>query len=105
VLTLVAAIGQLAAQINALERKITHAIRQHPDGQIFLSLFRRAGSVICAARMLSEMGDCRARYPNRDALAGDAGQAAVAVESGKRKVARFRWGWRQTAPRRIPHAR
>jgi hypothetical protein len=48
--------------------------------------------VICAATMLSEMGDCRARYPNREALAGDAGQAAVAVESGKRKVARFRWG-------------
>ena len=49
-------------------------------------------SVICAATMLAEIGDCRARYPNRDALAGDAGQAAVAVESGKRKVARFRWG-------------
>ena len=92
VLTLVAAIGQLAQQISALERKITHAIREHPDGQIFLSLFRRPQSVICAATMLSEMGDCRARYPNRDALAGDAGQAAVAVESGKRKVARFRRG-------------
>jgi transposase len=92
VLTLIAAIGQLAAQINALERKITQAIREHPDGEIFLSLFRRAGSVICAATMLAEMGDCRARYPNRDALAGDAGQAAVAVESGKRKVARFRRG-------------
>ena len=35
--------------------------------------------------------DCRARYPTRDALAGDAGQAAVAIESGKRKAACFRW--------------
>ena len=29
--------------------------------------------------------------PPRDALAGDAGQAAVAIESGKRKIACFRW--------------
>ena len=41
--------------------------------------------------MLAEIGDCRARYPTGDALAGDAGQAAIAVESGKRKVACFRW--------------
>jgi hypothetical protein len=61
VLALVAAIGQLAVQISALEHKMTQAIREHPDGEIFLSLFRRASSVICAATMLSEMGDCRAR--------------------------------------------
>jgi transposase len=61
VLALVAAIGQLAVQIGALEHKMTQAIREHPDGEIFLSLFRRASSVICAATMLSEMGDCRAR--------------------------------------------
>ena len=47
---------------------------------------------ITAAQMLAEIGDCRARYPTRDALAGDAGQAAVAIESGKRKAACFRWG-------------
>jgi hypothetical protein len=39
-----------------------------------------------------EVHDCRARYPTGDALAGDAGQAAVAIESGKRKAACFRWG-------------
>ena len=32
-----------------------------------------------------EIGDCRARYPHRDAIAADAGQAPVAKESGKRK--------------------
>ncbi|MGZ6576029.1 MAG: transposase [Solirubrobacteraceae bacterium] len=42
-------------------------------------------------RCWQRFGDCRARYPNRDALAGDAGQAAVAIESGKRKAACFRW--------------
>ena len=38
----------------------------------------------------AEIGDCRERYPTRDALASDAGQAAVAVESGKWKTAGFR---------------
>jgi hypothetical protein len=44
------------------------------------------------AELLAEIGDCRARYPTRDTLAADVGQAAVAVESGKRKAANFRWG-------------
>jgi len=90
VLTLVATLTQLNAQIKQLERQITTGIREHPDGQIFLSLFK--GSTITAAEMLAEIGDCRDRYPTRDALSGDAGQAAVAVESGKRKTATFRWG-------------
>ena len=92
VLTLVATIRTLNAQIKELERQIATAIRAHPDGHIFLSLFKQRASVITAAEMLAEMGDCRARYPTRDALAGDAGQAAVAKESGKRKTATFRWG-------------
>ena len=90
VLGLVAMLKQLNLQIKQLEREITTAIREHPDGHIFLSLFK--GSTITAAELLAEIGDCRARYPNRDALAGDAGQAAVAIESGKRKTASFRWG-------------
>ena len=66
-------------------------MRAHPDGEIFISLFRGPDSVISAATLLSEIGDCRARYLTGDALAGDAGQAAIAIESGKRKAARFRW--------------
>ena len=50
------------------------------------SLFKQPNSVITAANMVAEIGDCRARYPTRDALAADAGQAAVAIESGKRKA-------------------
>ena len=38
------------------------------------------------------MASSRSPYPTRDTLAGDAGQAAVAIESGKRKAACFRWG-------------
>jgi hypothetical protein len=41
--------------------------------------------------VLGEIGDCRGRYPHRDSIAADAGQAPVAVESGKRKHAKFRW--------------
>jgi hypothetical protein len=41
--------------------------------------------------MPAEMGDCRDRYPTYRALAADAGQAPVAVESGKPKHAQLRW--------------
>ncbi|MGO9794367.1 MAG: transposase [Solirubrobacteraceae bacterium] len=91
VLSLVATIKTINEQIKQLERQIATAIREHPDGAIFLSLFKKPGSVICAAEMLAEIGDCRARYPTCDTLAADAGQAAVAKESGKHKAATFRW--------------
>ena len=91
VLGLVATLTTLGGQIKTLDRQIASAVRAHPDGEIFTSLFRGPDSVICAATLLSEIGDCRARYLTGDALAGDAGQAAIAIESGKRKAARFRW--------------
>jgi len=47
-------------------------------------------SWLCAATMIAEIGDCRERYPSYRALAADAGQAPVAVESGKAKHAQFR---------------
>jgi hypothetical protein len=92
VLSMVATLKTLNAQIDELERELATQVRAHPDGQIFLSLFKGPDSVITAAGLLGEIGDCRARYPSRDALAGDAGQAAVAIQSGKRKTASFRWG-------------
>ena len=92
VLCLVTTLKTLAAQIKTLERQIEDSVRTHPDGEIFTSLFKDPNSFITAAEMLAEIGDCRTRYPARDALAGDAGQAAVAIESGKRKTACFRWG-------------
>jgi len=92
VLALVAALQPLVAQIKQLNEQIATALREHPDGEIFTSLFRDPRSVVTAAELLAEIGDCRNRYPTRDALAADAGQAAVAVESGKRKTAAFRWG-------------
>ncbi len=91
-LALVTAIRPLVEQLKQLTEQIATALREHPDGEIFLSLFRDPRGVVTAAELLAEIGDCRARYPTRDTLAADAGQAAVAVESGKRKTASFRWG-------------
>jgi transposase len=90
VLSFVAMVRTLNAQIKDLEREIRAQARAHPDGRIFLSLFKSPASVITAAELLAEIGDCRERYPDRDALAADAGQAVVAQESGKWKTARFR---------------
>ena len=92
VLALVATLKPIVAKLGELTGEIAHRVRAHPDGHVFLSLFRDPKSVVCAAALLSEMGDCRARYPNAEALAADAGMSPVAVESGKRKVATFRRG-------------
>src|SRR5665811_96320 len=63
VLALVAAITPLVDQIKQLTEQIATALREHPDGEIFLSLFRDPRSVVTAAELLAEIGDCRARYP------------------------------------------
>jgi len=91
VLALAAALRPLVEKIAELTRDIRAALHAHPDGHIFRSLFKADKTAICPASILAEMGDCRARYPNYRALAADAGNAPVAIESGKSKRARFRW--------------
>lgn len=88
---LVGMLRVMVEQIAELDGEIAEALDAHPDGEIFRSFFRRRDSVICAATLLAEIGDCRVRYPHRDAIAADGGQAPVATESGKRKHAKFRW--------------
>lgn len=90
VLALVVALRPLVEQIGLLSSQIAGAVRAHPDGAIFLSLFRDPKSTLTAARLLAEIGGRRERYPTGEALAADAGMCPVAVESGKRKVASFR---------------
>src|SRR3954447_17055678 len=68
VLALVAALSTLVTEIRRLSLEISHAVRQHPDGHIFLSLFKHRDSVICAATLLAEIGDCRERYPTAEHL-------------------------------------
>ena len=50
----------------------------------------RAGT-LRAARLLAEIGDCRARYPDAAALAGAAGVSPVTRRSGKWVSHEFRW--------------
>ena len=91
VLGLVAALRPIVDQISQLTSQIRGAVHAHPDGPIFLSLFRDPKAVVTAAGLLAEIGDNRHRYPTRDSLAADAGMAPVAIESGKRRTASFRW--------------
>ena len=91
VLGLVAALTPIVAQISQLTGEIRGAIHRHPDGPIFLSFFRDPKSVICAAGLLAEIGDNRARYPTDATLAADAGQAPIAKQSGKHRAVSFRW--------------
>ncbi len=91
VLGLVAALEPIVGQIRELTSQIAGAVRDHPDGPIFMSVFKDPKSVVCAAGLLAEIGDNRHRYRTRDSLAADAGMAPVAIESGKRRTASFRW--------------
>ena len=88
VLGLVCLLQSLNRQIGELERQIAQALAAHPDGEIFHSFFASRTSVICAATLLAEIGDCRARYLHRDAIAADAGHAPVAVESANARTRR-----------------
>ncbi len=91
VLALVAALKPIVARIAELTSEIRAALAEHVDGPTFRSLFQDPRTAVCPATMLAEIGDCRGRYPTIAALAADAGQAPVAIESGKSKRARFRW--------------
>jgi transposase len=91
VLALVSALQPIVKRISELTVEIRHALQAHPDGPTFRSLFIDPDSWLCAAAMLSEIGDCRQRYPGYRTLAADAGQCPVAIESGKARHAQFRW--------------
>ena len=96
VLALVTALRPLLEQIRLLTSEIRGLLNAHPDGEIFRSLFRDPNSVITAAELLAEIGDRRDRHPTSSSLEAIAGQAPVAVESGKKKVACFRWACNKT---------
>jgi hypothetical protein len=91
VLALVGSLTTMVCEINRLETEIGAILAAHPDGPIFRSFFASSTSVLCPATLLAEIGDARARYSHRDAIAAQAGCSPVADESGKRRGARFRW--------------
>jgi transposase len=84
-----AALDAVMAQIEGLEQQIDTALHAHPDAAVFTSL-PRAGTVR-AARLLAEIGDCRARFPSAAALAGLAGVTPSTRQSGHTRIVAFRW--------------
>ena len=70
-------------------KQISELLDAHPDAHIFTSL-PRSGTVR-AARLLTEIGDCRARYPTPEALACLAGVAPSTRQSGKHRAVTYRW--------------
>src|SRR5215207_7685384 len=86
---LVAVLTTLADQIKTLSSQIADQLAAHTDSHIFTSL-PRAGRVR-AARLLAEIGDCRARFPTPEALACLAGAAPSTRQSGKLRTVSFRW--------------
>ena len=91
VLALVTALEPLTAKISELTSEISRLPPCSPRRSTSSSRCSKASSVVTAAELLAEIGDCRDRYPTADALAADAGMSAVAIESGKRKIAAFRF--------------
>jgi transposase len=79
----------LVAELAKLSSRIEHAIAALPDGRIVMS-FPRAGT-ICAAQILAELGDVRARFPSEHQFAAEAGVAPVTYQSGKSRGVGWRW--------------
>ncbi|WP_245585507.1 IS110 family transposase, partial [Pseudonocardia asaccharolytica] len=86
----VATLRAINAQIDALAARIAEQLALHPDAPIFTSL-PRAGT-LRAARLLTEIGDARGRFPTADSLACLAGVAPSTRQSGKIRALGFRWG-------------
>ena len=85
----VAVLSSLVAQIKTLDAEIAEQLARHADAQIFTSLPR--SGTFRAARLLAEIGDCRARFPTPESLACLAGVAPSTRQSGKVKHVGFRW--------------
>lgn len=85
----VALLHTLLAQIKTLSAQIDRQLDEHTDGHIFTSL-PRSGRVR-AARLLAEIGDCRARFPTPESLTCLAGAAPSTRQSGKLRAVGFRW--------------
>jgi transposase len=82
-------IDAMIDQIRHLEARIKDLLDAHPDAHIFRSL--PGCGTIRAATMLTEIGDCRARFPDATSLACLAGVAPSTRASGRHRTVTFRW--------------
>ena len=81
---LVAVLGNLNAQVAALEERLTSQFGTHPDAAILRS--QPGLGVVLGARVLSEFGDDPARYTTAKGRKAFAGTAPVTRSSGLRTV-------------------
>jgi transposase len=86
---LIAVLVTLVEQLKTLETEINRQLLAHPDQHIFTSLPK--GGRVRAARLLAEIGDCRAKFPTPESLACLAGAAPSTRQSGKLRAVTFRW--------------
>jgi transposase len=86
---LLAVLITLVEQIKTLSTQISEQLALHADQHVFTAL-PRSGRVR-AARLLAEIGDCRARFPTPQALACMAGAAPSTRQSGQLRAVSFRW--------------
>jgi transposase len=95
---LLAVLTTLVEQIKTLSTQISRQLDAHADGHIFTSL-PRAGRVR-AARLLAEIGDCRAKFPTP--RVPGLPRRRRALDQAVRQTPRrhLPLGLRQTAPRR-----
>lgn len=85
----IAVLTTLVQQIKTLSDQISRQLDTHADQHIFTSL-PRSGRVR-AARLLAEIGDCRARFPTPESLTCLAGAAPSTRQSGKARTVTFRF--------------
>jgi transposase len=86
--SLAAILEGIVGELAKLSTRIERAVAALSDGKIIMS-FPRAGRV-CAAQILSELGDQRERFASDTQLAAEAGVAPVTSASGKRRGVLFR---------------
>jgi transposase len=79
----------LVTQINTPSKRIGEQLASHADAHMFTSLPR--SGTIRAARLLAEIGDCRAQFPTPEAVIGLAGVAPSTRQSGRKRSVSFRW--------------
>ena len=79
----------VVARIERQEKELDHALKEHPDAEIYLSL-PGLGTVL-SARVVAEFGDDPNRYQDGRARKNFAGTSPITQSSGKAKVvlARF----------------
>jgi transposase len=90
VVGLVTVIEAIMTETEGLDSRIHDAVHAHPDGKVFLPLFRWKASVQTAALLIAEIGDDRGRYLDSDSLAAKAGVVPVVRASGTRSTVHFR---------------